>query len=198
MCPYIQAAFAEPVNGRALGPAPPSALDADKTDTVTLTGQPFDAASDADKAPGRITRYTLDIDHDGVADTLVFTEKAGEDDMAYPGQYSWTSGASGKTYNITGTMLGTGVAWTSDLYPDPVRDELTFVAADDKVWLYRASVGLVGSFPTSGAEEVERMMGAVDEGTTPSGTRWVYELRPDGTARVACQWTARKRPEEFL
>jgi hypothetical protein len=202
MCPTVQAQFVSPApNESELGyyaTALPSALDAYKTNTVTLGGKPYDSASAVEKAPGKITHYALDVDHDGVADTLTFTEKNDDSGVEYPGQYSWTSGASGKSFNVTGSLLKAGVQWTTDLYPDPVRDATAFVAAGGKVWLYRAEVGLQSSYPTYDVEEMEIRDGAIDEGDDIYGTRWLYELRPDGTARLACKWHARKRPEEFL
>lgn len=202
ICPSVQAAFTTPQNSDELGPYAttlPSVLDAYRTDSVTLDGKPFATASDEDKAAGEITHYRLDVDNDGVADTLTFADKTDDSGMDYPGQYSWTSGKTGQNFAITGEVLNTHVGWMTDLYPDPVRDSLTFVAAGGRIYLYRTVVGLLSSFPDADVTEFERMTGAVEGGSAVAdGSRWLYELRPDGTARVACQWHARKRPEEFV
>ncbi len=198
MCPAIEKAFAEPVDMEDKGAYDttlPSALDAYRTDNLTIDGKPFDSASEDDQAKGRIAHYKFDVDHDGVTDILTFTDKGSDE---YPGQYSWTSGKSGKTFAITGTLVGDGIEWTSDDYTDPVREGMTFIAAGGKVWLYVTEIGLVSAYPAYDVTDVERMNGAVDDGTTPYVTRQVYELKPDGTARVTCAWGPRKRPEEFM
>jgi len=176
-----------------------SALDAHLVSHTTLDGKDFATAPQDQQDAGGIAVYRLDVDGDGVDDTVTVSDRGTWDPdsgLDFPPQSAWKSGKSGTEYPLTGTRLNTGIEWTSKLYDDPVRDDLSFISAGGHVYLYRADVGYISSFINFHAPELETIAGAVDG--DPEPTRHLYRLSPDGTATEICGWAARKRPEEFL
>lgn len=164
---------------------------------LTLDGLDYDTAPMDDKA-GEVATFAVDIDNDGVADTVTYSEQlAGEDpDGDYPGQYSWHSGKTGKDIVVTATLLNAPVHWSATPDQDPIRDDTTFIDIEGRFYLYKADNGFVDGFTSVGADGVEAEDGATDGDTAPS--RHIYELHNDGTAMELCAWKAHKRPEEFL
>jgi len=174
-----------------------SALAARRLTHTTIDGKPFDQASQDDKDKGEIATYRLDVDNDGIIDTVTSRDLHPDGEaLDFPAQLSWTSGASGKAVELGGSTLKTGMSWMSHAYADPVRDDVGFIAVGGKIYVYKADVLLVSSFIIGDAKALEAVRGAQDWST--EATRHLYELHPDGTATEICGWRARKRPEEFL
>ena len=164
---------------------------------LTLDGKDYDTADPDDKA-GEVATYAVDIDNDGVADTVTYSEQLASQapEFEYPGQYSWHSGKTGQDFAVSGAMLHTLTRWAGPRDEDPIRDDMTFMQIEGKFYLYKADNGFISSYPNVDAAGVEAMDGASYVDSGPS--RHIYELQDDGTAKELCAWKARKRPEEFL
>ena len=167
---------------------------------TTGNGKPYDTAAEADRDTGEIATYRLDVDNDGVPDTVTYrdiSQLGGDgDDVDFPGQYSWTSGKTGKTVDLGASALKVDWRWTSKVYTDPLRDLTRFIAIGGRVYLYKADNFLVSSFIRDDVIALERESGAQD--WNDQASRHLYALHPDGTVTQICSWRARKRPEEFL
>lgn len=164
---------------------------------LTLDGKDYDTAPEDDKA-GEVATFAVDIDNDGVDDTVTYSEQLAADnpDFGYPGQYSWHSGKAGQDFAVTGKLLATPVRWGSTPDQDPIRDDMTFIDIAGKFYLYKADTGFISGFPNFDVAGVEAIDGAIPG--DPASTRHIYELHNDGTAVELCAWNAHKRPEEFL
>ncbi len=177
-----------------------SALTGHQITHTTADGKPYDSAGKADRDTGEIVTYRLDVDNDGVTDTVTYRDisRMGDDGdtVDFPGQYSWTSGKTGKTVELGGSALNIGWRWTSNVYADPIRDETRFIATGGRIYLYKADNLLVNSFINGDVAALEAVAGAQDWNTASS--RHLYELHRYGTVTEICSWRARKRPEEFL
>lgn len=166
-----------------------SVLDSYETGILALDGTPYETASSEEEAKGSITQYQIELDGDDVADTVSKTETSHADGMSSV-SYSWRHGASGQDYRIDAARLGV----TGDV------DDLTglaFVNINGNIYLYY-TVFDAGSDGGSFLAKTETEYGARDDATLFGFTRRAYRLLPDGTAKVVCQWSPRKRPEEFM
>ncbi len=150
---------------------------------------------------GEIAIYRLDVDNDGTPDLLTFRNlrpKITGYGPSFNGQYTWHSGATDKDYTITASLLGAGLRWSSDVYDDPLQDDLTFITIGGKTYVYKSDWMTVEGEPTYDAAELETMQGALPDDDESFVNRHIFELRNDGKAVQVCGWQARKRPEEFL
>ena len=191
-CPTLTPAFLSDKTPQVDDALPPY-----RKTRLTLDGPDYDTAPPDDKA-GEVATFAVDIDNDGVADTVTYSEQLAGDDPEgdYPGQYSWHSGKTGKDIDVTATLLNAPVHWGVTPGQDPIRDDMTFIEIAGRFYLYKADNGFVSGFTSVGADGVEAEDGATDGDTAPS--RHIYTLHNDGTATELCAWKAVKRPEEFL
>lgn len=154
------------------------------------------AVTKADAGEPHDNSFSLDVDNDGIADMLTLTEPAGRDADAAPYQYAWRSGASGKTYPVTGTLLKEGYIFPPGTLSDPVFSTLGFLSLGGRTYLYVTMVGTEDALPMPLAFQ-EKWQGMWGPGFDQP-TRRIFELHPDGTASELCGWTPRQRPEEYL
>lgn len=158
------------------------------TDILTLDGKPFDTASDDETSAGVVRQYRADLDGDGVEDTVSITERRTADYQSLPVTFAWRNGASGRDYPLDAAAFGVTGAFGN----------LTFFDTMSGIRLYYTAVDLNAmNGDMTDLEAAETDYGA-DADPAHGFTRRVYQILSDGTAKVVCQWSPRKRPEEFL
>ncbi|MDV6329901.1 hypothetical protein [Asticcacaulis sp. 201] len=141
--------------------------------------------------------FSLDIDNDGVPDHLIRHIFVSD---TVPNQYSWISGKTGKRHDITGKGLDDSQFYAMPgNWPNPVLSTLHFIRWHGQTYLYVTMVDQQDALPGTLAA-YERGVGAAS-GTAFSGrgiSRRIFAIKSDGSAVNLCNWTPRKRPEEFL
>jgi len=141
--------------------------------------------------------FTLDVDNDGVPDRLIRHIFYSD---TVPNQYSWVSGKTGQSHDLTGSGLDDTDAYAmGGNWKNPVLSTLHFIRWQGRTYLYLTMVNQQDGLPGT-LEDYETATGA-SPGTDFSGhaiSRRVFEVKRDGTAVNLCNWMARKRPEEFL
>jgi hypothetical protein len=162
-----------------------SALDPDQATILTVNGKPFDTASDDECTKGRLLRYPIDLNGDKTMDAVEVTETTDGEGLTSE-SYSWRDGASGQDHRIDTDYLGV----TYDL--GGIDGGVSFVNVNGHIYLYYT----IADWPFLTKFETE--WGARDDTTFFGFTRRVYAMQTDGTAKVVCQWSPRKRPEEFM
>ncbi len=144
-------------------------------------------SQDDDQDFPRGKAFTLDVDNDGVPDTLATT--VGRSLR----QFAWRSGASGKTMTVDTTLLGYE---NTNYFAGEVSDFLGFVRISGKTYLYEGDFGLISNYPGVPTAEIDAMNGAAPGPQSP--THRLFALTPDGRADLICSWAPRQRPEEYL
>ena len=195
-CTAISNAFGDPDS-----PILSSALDSFQTSILTLEGKPFETGTAGEQARGAIRQYELDLDGDGVYDTV--SQYTYNDPLLvdYPAQYGWRDGKTGEDHVVTGERLGFFDHWEMPGTPfkDAVRDTMIFVDIGGRIYLYDTSVGIFAGVTELTTEALETKLSGIDEAADfRHGTRRAYILQSDGAARIACQWGPLRRPEAFM
>lgn len=146
---------------------------------------------------GGETGFTLDVDNDGVPDRLIRHIFYSD---TVPNQYSWISGRTGQSHDLTGDALDDSQFYAMAAnWPNPVLSTLHFIRWQGRTYIYLTMVDQGDALPGT-LEDYEASTGATP-GTSFSGrgiSRRLFAVKADGGAVNLCNWTPRKRPEEFL
>ncbi len=144
--------------------------------------------TDEQKDEGYEQTFILDIDNDGVADTVTYKGMGNEFLSGYGHTFTWVSGKTQKPYDMKENWLTRN---TSFLNVDDVQS-FRFVKIAGRTYAYQENDDLQMMGMRSDEE-----IGASD----PDGketTHHIVELHNDGTITEVCSWRPRQRPEEYL